>query len=241
MAFWYRFEKLDNFYSFIFNFQDKEAAGNKMMSTIPNFRQEIADNLSQINCQEESCFGGANAGQIDGNGYAAIRMNNGDPGLYFKGAIQIHEYTHSIHGQYIKFGGFSPCWLGEGTAHYIGLSIRSNNFKEFIDLRKDQMYRVVDGFDPNNPDDIQNKFLNIYSSNDPDSPCWRIWDHNYSLGFAIVEALGIISGPDAIMMIWKLANYGFTYEQAFESVYGVSWEKAVPILSEVVSKYSYVN
>ena len=65
--------------------------------------------------------------------------------------------------------------------------------------------------------------------------------NNYSVGFTIVEALGTISGPDAIMMVWKLASYGFTFEQVFESVYEVSWEKAVPILSEVVSKYSYGN
>ena len=39
--------------------------------------------------------------------------------------------------------------------------------------------------------------------------------------------------------ILKETLYGFSFEEAFESVYGISWDEAIPVLAEAVSKYSY--
>ena len=38
---------------------------------------------------------------------------------------------------------------------------------------------------------------------------------------------------------WSGFQYGFSFEEAFESVYGISWDEAIPVLAEAVSKYSY--
>ena len=98
--------------------------------------------------------------------------------------------------------------------------------------------RTVAGLNPNNANDLINQFFNVYNY---DSGCSfdGIYTLSYSVGLAVVEALSTISGPDSIMMVWNLGKYGYSFEESFELVYGISWNEAVPILAEVVSKYSY--
>ena len=250
MAFWYRFEKLNTFHSFKFNFQDRVLAKTEMLTSIPNYEGGESDleYFTQNNCSNESCFGGANAGVTRlKNGYTALRIKTPeDDLLYFSGAVQVHEFTHSIHSQYYHDGGDFyynrneyPCWLTEGTAHYSGLSIGLKNYNDYITERTRQMFgRTVAGLNPNNTNDLINQFFNVYNY---DSGCSidGIYILGYSVGLAVVEALSTISGPDSIMMVWKLGKYGYSFEESFELVYGISWDEAVPILAEVVSKYSY--
>ena len=248
MAFWYRFDKLNTFHSFKFNFQDRFDAKNKMIATIPNFRnpQENADIMTQINCTDESCFGGANAGVSKSkNGYATIRIKTPDEGSlydFYSGGAQVHEFTHSIHFQWLDDGPFffeHPCWLIEGTAQFSGLSIGLKTYDDYIRERSYQMSgSPVPGLNPNVVNDLINQFFNVFSG---DSTCnfEGIYSLTYSVGLAVIEALSTISGPDSIMMVWNLGKYGFSFEEAFESVYGISWDEAVPVLAEAVSKYSY--
>ena len=248
MAFWYRFDKLNTFHSFKFNFQDRLDAKNKMIATIPNFRnpQENADIMTQINCTDESCFGGANAGVSKSkNGYATIRIKTPDEGSLndsWSGGVQVHEFTHSIHFQWLDDGPFffeHPCWLIEGTAQYSGLSIGLKTYDDYIRERSYQMSGTpVPGLNPNDVNDLINQFFNVFSG---DSTCnfEGIYSLTYSVGLAVIEVLSTISGPDSIMMVWNLGKYGFSFEEAFESVYGISWDEAVPVLAEAVSKYSY--
>ena len=233
------------FNSFKFNFQDRADAKNKILSTIPNytaFGESEANFLTQINCTDESCFGGANANVTsDKNGFTALRINTPEYDLlYFSGAVQVHEFTHSIHLQWWPDAPFTfPCWLTEGTAHYSGLSIGLKTYNDYITERTRQMSgRTVAGLNPNNANDLINQFFNVYNY---DSGCSfdGIYSLSYSVGLAVVEALSTISGPDSIMMVWNLGKYGYSFEESFELVYGISWNEAVPILAEVVSKNSY--
>ena len=248
MAFWYRFDKLNTFHSFKFNFQDRLDAKNKMIATIPNFQdpQENADIMTQINCTDESCFGGANAGVSKSkNGYVTIRIKTPDEGSlydFWSGGAQVHEFTHSIHFQWLDDGPFffeHPCWLIEGTAQYSGLSIGLKTYDDYIRERSYQMsHPPVPGLNPNDVNDLINQFFNVFAG---DSTCnfEGIYSLTYSVGLAVVEVLSTISGPDSIMMVWNLGKYGFSFEEAFESVYGISWGEAVPVLAEAISKYSY--
>ena len=245
MAFWHRFEKLNTFHSFKFNFQDRSLAKTSILTSIPNYEGGESDSeiLSQNNCSNESCFGGANANVTRlKNGFTALRIKTpiGGDLLYFSGAVQVHEFTHSIHLQWWPDAAFTfPCWLTEGTAHYSGLSIGLKTYNDYITERTRQMSgRTVAGLNPNNANDLINQFFNVYNY---DSGCSfdGIYTLSYSVGLAVVEALSTISGPDSIMMVWKLGKYGYSFEESFELVYGISWNNAVPILAEVVSKYSY--
>ena len=53
--------------------------------------------------------------------------------------------------------------------------------------------------------------------------------------------LSAISGPDSILMLWKLGSYGLEFSKAFQYVYLVSCEDAKPILVEIVAKTSLDN
>ena len=57
----------------------------------------------------------------------------------------------------------------------------------------------------------------------------------YTIGALVVEALSAIAGPQGAMAVVTLLGRGQTYEQAFKSVYGISWAEAAPILAKVVA------
>jgi hypothetical protein len=51
---------------------------------------------------------------------------------------------------------------------------------------------------------------------------WR----QYDMGAMLVEVLTALKGPGSTMEIWKLMGMGQTFNQAFEKVYGTSFDKA---------------
>ena len=50
-----------------------------------------------------------------------------------------------------------------------------------------------------------------------------------------VEVLSAIGGTESSMKIYDLAGAGQSFDQAFNNVYGISWNDAKPILAEVVA------
>ena len=57
----------------------------------------------------------------------------------------------------------------------------------------------------------------------------------YGLGWLAIEALTAIAGPQSTMALVTMMGRGQTYPQAFESVYGISWAKASPILGKLAA------
>jgi len=51
----------------------------------------------------------------------------------------------------------------------------------------------------------------------------------------LVEILTAIKGPSSTMEVWKLMGNGSTFPDAFAKVYGVSFEKALPIISKAIA------
>ena len=85
--------------------------------------------------------------------------------------------------------------------------------------------------------------------NDSTSPeCTGRSDYviGYSVGFLTVEALSAIAGSNSSMYLYKYMSSGKTFEEAFEIIYGSSWEEAKPILASYVSStinqlYNYLT
>jgi hypothetical protein len=50
-----------------------------------------------------------------------------------------------------------------------------------------------------------------------------------------VETLVSIKGPASTMEVWKQCGSGMKFPDAFEKVYGISFEKALPIISKAIA------
>jgi hypothetical protein len=50
-----------------------------------------------------------------------------------------------------------------------------------------------------------------------------------------VEALAAINGLNATMDLVVGVAQGFSFEESFKKIYGISWTDAAPILAKVVS------
>ena len=72
--------------------------------------------------------------------------------------------------------------------------------------------------------------------NQPSSWCskyesWRMYD----LGGMLVEILTALKGPSSTMELWRLSGTGLNFTEAFEKVYGISFEKALPRISKAIA------
>jgi hypothetical protein len=56
----------------------------------------------------------------------------------------------------------------------------------------------------------------------------------YSIGSLVLEALCAIGGPQSTMdvLAYGATDEKITFSEAFEFIYDISWEKAIPILAE---------
>ena len=57
----------------------------------------------------------------------------------------------------------------------------------------------------------------------------------YSIGFATVEALIAIGGPQSTLALYTLGAKGEDWPTAFKHVYGISWDEGSTVLSKVLA------
>ena len=163
----------------------------------------------------------------------------------------LHEYSHEI--QQIQFwsdvtqdqrdrGVKFPCWQIEGQAVYSGL-LSTNSLEEFLASANNpnrpqvgaQTHGAVTGGPIYwSPSDVE-KWL-IDQSNTKTCHDSNYFALGYSLGFLTVEALSAIGGPEAPMAWLSRLEADESKNQAFSEVFGITWDAAVPILSNVVSQ-----
>ena len=215
-------------------------------------------------CAADNC-GRANSGIGDakGNGYGQYQImeSQWDPnGWGSEGSVFGHEYTHSVQAaQFLgnanvgkpvskereKYGldnspsglfqGVLPCWMTEGMAQFNGPAVVAPTFEYYMKWRGSQaMAKEVPQFTDYSAKSLQNFFL---SGTPPKClPPAPVYEMGRTTGALAIEALAAIAGPQASMAVVTLMGRGQTYEQAFKSVYGISWAEAAPILARVVAK-----
>ncbi len=192
-----------------------------------------------------------------------VKTMVGQDGVYkpvFKdGALQGHEYTHSV--QASQFLGLPivgkppteiqrqngvdnmpsglyesalPCWWAEGQANFIGNSATAPTFDAYWSGRKG----AAKGWSIPEFTDFSAASLQKFFETDMPLSCLPphpIYQMGYGLGWLAIEALAAIAGPQSTMAVVTLMGRGQTYPQAFESVYGITWAKASPILAKLVA------
>ena len=231
----------EKYYAFFYSFGDLDWAINNLNSY--GFYGEMA----RAPCGGSECSG-ANSGidhELPHHGVGIFGINSPDSrDPYRYGPLHIHEFTHSaVAAQWIGFANNPqeaanqalPCWLNEGIAHFAGLTVGTDDYETYLEIRKSQVKgrHIQPPFD----DYSEEAILNYYNKSIPGS-CTRNPDYvlGYSIGYLTVEALAANTGPHSTMwMIREMANKDISFEEAFENTYGYSWNEAKPLLAEYIS------
>jgi len=156
-----------------------------------------------------------------------------------------HEYLHSIQVavlvNVLDRLKYEPCWLREGAAEWTQ-AVVSNNFDQYLSNQHlHPRLGTSNGLQSQQTDartwttEEVVSYLNL--ANEPSS-CGTTnqFALAWSLGEAATETLVSIGGSESFFSLQILMANGQTINQAFKTVYGITWDEAAPILAEVVAK-----
>jgi hypothetical protein len=156
-----------------------------------------------------------------------------------------HEYIHTLQFAF-KPGtpdGYAniPCWMREGEPEW-GQTAAAVDFNTYLKAQHFHPYRLTsDGLK------YEDTFARTWSAEEVYTylsgsinvtACGQtnLYAYSYSLGAAATEALVSVAGSESIFALHERIIAGVDYNTAFNDIFGISWEKALPILSEVVAK-----
>jgi hypothetical protein len=216
------------------------------------------DNSGGINRAKQSCHeatncDGGNAGQVVA----------GDDAIEFLGVTTTypwnptsngevgHEYTHTVtSAQFIGTAAknqnyyeqmFMPCWMNEGLSNASGIGASATSLREYLDSRDGQVTHLgtlppeFKGFTAAGLKD----FLTTQnSSQSTPNNCYQngpLYQLGYSIGFAATEALFAIGGPQSVMALVSRGVMGDNFSQAFQNVYGITWDEGSTILGKILA------
>lgn len=221
-----------------FNFDDRDWAMDQMESIIPNAGNRW---IKDVACATRtSCWGGGAFSNGNGTYLVVVALGSFDQN-HTSGTLEAHEYVHIVQQMNIKrarppvkfvLDPWPPDWYWEGQAQFAQhATVYSDSFSTYMRERSsssDQLFKdpvfttehIKNFFVFNAPEDWQRKYEQ-----------WRVYD----LGAMLIEILTAIKGPDATMELWKVASTGVKFEQAFEQVFGVQFQKVLPNISKAIA------
>ena len=239
-------------YFIYYNFKDAAWAKKKLRSLVSaneyeNFSRNENGRVTESNCEEarKDCFGSKALTAASGKGFVLLgvpnALNNGDlvADYRFKaGMLEAHEYFHLLQdiplvGKDLEQRDWPPSWVTEGGAEYIqNGAINKGSFKKYLDFRardSSNLYQMKWMYTEKYLVEYLRQSISEARGSQYDS--WLA----YNLGSRFIEVLVAIQGQESLIKLnYELATkIGFA--KAFENVYGISWNKAVPILAKVVA------
>lgn len=225
-------------YFLAFNFTDREWAKNQMESIIPNSGSQW---IYDIACKtKETCFGGG--GFSNGQGrYLIVETMGLIDSNTTTGTLEAHEFTHIMQQMNFKdkrpalpylYDPWPPNWYWEGQAHFAQhASVYFDSFENYTKLRRETAGQIF-GNSKFNSEHIKNFFVfNAPADWQKNYDRWQ----QYDLGAMFVEILTALKGPDSTMEMMRLTGTGIKFTEAFEKVYGTSFDKALPILAKAIA------
>ena len=232
--FYSKFEQVKKFHAVFFNYADLNWAIelDKKYSSNPR-----PDEVRRSCSSEELCNGG-NAyvdGNLNGFTYIASSPKFASEIIRKNGVLESHEYFHTIQVLPLmaaqatgKQTAWMPDWIREGSAEWLSTAMYFSDYSSLM------MYQ------------ISRSEADLYSKRYSPTDISKILSTNtgisdngwlaYNVGGKAVEILVVLKGVDSILELYVEGSKGVPFEQAFEKIYGISWEKAKPILSAVISK-----
>jgi hypothetical protein len=241
----------ESFYIY-YNFKDSAWAKRTLQSLLTadeyeNISRNQDNRMIENGCDamSKTCFGSQAITSILGKGLVLLgvpnSLNNNDPTASYRfktGMLEAHEHFHLLQDAAL-FGAahgadiWPPRWITEGGAEYIqNAVIHKSSWKNYQDYRfsgASDLYRLKSTY--------TEKFLVEYLREtviDDGGSKYDSW-LSYNLGSRFVEILVALKGPHSLLELNSEMGMGMSFAQAFEKVYGISWNVAVPILATVVS------
>jgi hypothetical protein len=225
-------------YYLAFNYADRNWAVDQMESILPNSGSRwVTDTACRT---KETCWGGGSF--YNGtNRYLivlAVELLIQD---HLDGTVEAHEFTHTLQQMNFKKGRpaqeflydpWPPTWYWEGQAHFTQhVAVFHDSFSEYLKYRNKSLGELS-----SNPRFTSELFETYFVFNAPET-----WQKNferwyqYSIGALFVEVLTALKGPDAAMEMWRITGTGVNFKSAFERVYGISYEKALPLITKAIA------
>lgn len=221
-----------------FNYEDREWAKNQMESILPNSGSPW---VTDVACRtKETCWGGGAFTNGAGK-YLIVETMGFIDANHTSGSIEAHEFTHIVQQMAFKknrpaqaylYDPWPPTWYWEGQAHFAQhASVYFESFETYMKERKataQDLYRDS-AF---NSDHIRKYF--VFNAPEEWKNNYNSWKQ-YDLGAMFVEILTALKGPDSTMEMWRITGGGVNFPVAFEQVYGISFDKALPIMAKAIA------
>ena len=221
-----------------FNYQDRDWATNQMESILPNSGSGWVKDVACAT--KETCWGGGAFSNGAGKYLIVETMGSTDPN-HLSGAVDAHEFTHIVQQMCFKKGRpaqaflydpWPPNWYWEGQAHFAQhASVYFDSFETYMKERKataQDLYR-----DPIFTSEHIRKYF-VFNAPADWQKNYERW-HQYDLGAMFVEILTALKGPESTMEMWRITGTGVNFPEAFEKVYGTSFDKALPIMAKAIA------
>lgn len=221
-----------------FNYQDRDWATNQMESILPNSGSGWVKDVACAT--KETCWGGGAFSNGSGK-YLIVETMGATDANHLSGALEAHEFTHIVQQMSFKKGRpaqaylydpWPPNWYWEGQAHFAQhAAVYSDSFEMYMKERKataENLYK-----NPIFTSDHIRKFF-VFNAPEDWQKNYERWQQ-YDLGAMFVEILTALKGPESTMEMWRITGTGVNFPEAFEKVYGVPFDKALPIMAKAIA------
>ena len=216
-------------------------------ATFGRYGHRPSGNETANMCQTPLTCWGAMA-EIDYKGTGILLMSLNDPSRIDKtstsGPLQAHEFAHTF--QLTQFLGtpkeintyccvkqYLPWWTVEGGALFVEASAMNSDSYEGY---KAWMSRSLSDFKGNDRETFTKAWFENFLQ-PASTSLWGTEPYQWKIysGGALVEQIFVaIKGPDISMKLMQDVATGLTWPEAFEKNFGISWNAALPILSETL-------
>ena len=198
--------------------------------------------LVSSNCQENDCYGAKQVSVRAKNGVAFVLQgvaykSNNDPlavARWELGQLDAHEFFHALQRSNIEemqLKDWPTSWIVEGGAALVqNLVMSHNSYSEYMKWRK---LDSKDFYGKNSA--ITTKFMESFLDLKNNKDYWRSVNnyYAYNLGSRIMEIFVALKGPGVLLDIHKETALN-GYDAAFESIFGLPWSKASPIITATI-------
>jgi hypothetical protein len=230
------YETAKDFTVLSFSFNDRDWATQQMKTIQANSNYPW---ISGMACaSRETCWGGGVFTDEKASELLVLTTEILDDN-HTTGTLEAHEFTHVIQQNQMRgpqpwptTGNWPTTWYLEGQAEFSqNAAIYNQSFDQYTKNRRS----VSDGLFKDST--ITAQWIQDFLSSNQDSSWFSKYEswRQYDVGGMFVEALVAIKGPASTMEVWKQCGSGMKFPDAFEKVYGISFAKALPIISKAIA------